>query len=421
MARKSRGKISFQSDWKNEFPWAEEVKGDRHSAKCSLCNTTFSILSMGRTAVVSHSKGAKHVSKCKSIQKSAPINSWAVSATSSSSAGNPEELTSVSGVLSSKLCESSTLGVSTSSNVSSNVVSSVTAKTQLVSHRFDKYLQKDEVTSAEALWCMQNVMNHDSLRGAASSVCLFRKMFPIDPIANNMQLQKDKISYVIVYGLAPYFDTHLKTTLQGCDHFVLSFDESMNKVAQKQQMDLFLRFWDTKINQVTSRYLTSVFLFHTTGEYILDAIKAGLDGLSLNKVIQLSMDGPNVNAKVARLLKELRSEPGSPQLLDIGTCGLHTVHNAFKTGIRMTGWEIIEFCRALYNLFKEAPGRRGDYVKASNSNVFPLKVCAVRWIENSKVTQRAREILPNVQKYILSVKGTGRVMQQLFTCEQDVD
>ncbi len=46
------------------------------------------------------------------------------------------------------------------------------------------------------------------------------------------------------------------------------------------------------------------------------------------------MDGPNVNLKLHALMdEELCSETeGAPALLSVGSCGLHTVHNAFKAG-----------------------------------------------------------------------------------------
>ena len=51
------------------------------------------------------------------------------------------------------------------------------------------------------------------------------------------------------------------------------------------------------------------------------------------------MDGPNVNKK---FIKELQAELceadiDRPLSLDIGTCGLHTVHNAYKTAMKRSG------------------------------------------------------------------------------------
>ncbi|KAJ8872403.1 hypothetical protein PR048_026007 [Dryococelus australis] len=54
-------------------------------------------------------------------------------------------------------------------------------------------------------------------------------------------------------------------------------------------------------------------------------------------------------------------------ILNIGSCGWHGVHNAFKTGCSATGWDIHEFLGCLYTLFKDAPARREDYQSTTGS------------------------------------------------------
>lgn len=121
-------------------------------------------------------------------------------------------------------------------------------------------------------------------------------------------------------------------------------------------------------------------------------------------MLQLSMDGPNVNFKTLRLLKEEKEhDVDSPQLLDLGSCGLHTVHCAFKAGVNATPWAIIEFLRALYNLFKDVPARRGDYAAITKSEMFPIKFCSIRWLENIAVANRALIMLPNLKKYVEAI------------------
>lgn len=121
------------------------------------------------------------------------------------------------------------------------------------------------------------------------------------------------------------------------EFIVVGFDESLNKVAQKNQMDLNIRFWNNEKDQVCSRYLTSCFLHHTTAEDLLEGLKAGLGEISTNKILQISMDGPYVNWKSIRLFNSnLRCTPGSPKLLQLGSCGLHVVNGGFKTVIKKT-------------------------------------------------------------------------------------
>lgn len=106
------------------------------------------------------------------------------------------------------------------------------------------------------------------------------------------------------------------------------------------------------------------------------------------------MDGPNVNLKFLSLLKEHLSTE-APVVLDIGSCGLHTLNIAFRSGINKTGWNLVQFLRSIFNLFRHLPARRADYVNYGGSKNFPLKFCSVRWLENSSVANRAAEILPN--------------------------
>ena len=117
------------------------------------------------------------------------------------------------------------------------------------------------------------------------------------------------------------------------------------------------------------------------------------------------MDGPNVNLKFLRDLqtKMLLTEDNK-RLIDIGTCRLHVLHNAFKNSIKNVQWEIAEFLRALFNLFHNVPARRAEYIAASNVDLFPKNFCGIRWVENVSVPERARQILPYVSKYVEKMK-----------------
>ena len=112
------------------------------------------------------------------------------------------------------------------------------------------------------------------------------------------------------------------------------------------------------------------------------------------------MDGPSVNWKFADLLTEALDEESSTKLLEMGSCGLHTIHGAFQTGHKSSGWNVNAYLRSMYGLFKDSPARRADYIQISGSKVakFPKKFCQVRWVENVAVAERALEVLPNVKK-----------------------
>lgn len=234
---------------------------------------------------------------------------------------------------------------------------------------------------------------------------LFPLMFPDSDIASKFKMQKDKNAYVVTYGLCPFFQDQLASTLKTCKFFSVSFDESLNQVAQKGQMDIIVRFWNSSTNEVCTRYLTSAFLGHATSGDLLGAFTSALShhNVDLKKMLQVSMDGPNVNLKFLTELKTFLKnveDPTDPELFDIGTCSLHVVHGAYKTAHEKCGWNVHVFLRALYYLFKDFPSRRSDYIAASHSSVFPLRFCAIRWVENSTVIQRAVEMLPFLKLYV---------------------
>lgn len=83
------------------------------------------------------------------------------------------------------------------------------------------------------------------------------------------------------------------------------------------------------------------------------------------------------------------------ELLDVGTCGLHNVHNSFKHGAIASGWSLDKILRAMYKIFDQAPGRRGDYEKLTRGT-YPLQFCSHRWAENKRVSDRAIDIWDDV-------------------------
>ena len=83
-------------------------------------------------------------------------------------------------------------------------------------------------------------------------------MFSDSAIAKPFTLGKRKCGYYITYGIAPYFGELIKTLINKSLCFSLSFDESLNRVSQVEQMDMNVRYWDNdnglvKLNYVTSR------------------------------------------------------------------------------------------------------------------------------------------------------------------------
>lgn len=169
--------------------------------------------------------------------------------------------------------------------------------------------------------------------------------------------------YEIVYGLAPYFRQKLLSIVNSCPEFVICFDEAFNEVLQKGQLDVLLRFWNPVDNIVESRYLGSEFMGHAKAVDIVRAVRVALRDLDIGKLLQISMDGPNVNLKFFEdFCSDIEAE-GLSVPLNIGSCSLHVIHGALLYGNGVTGWKLDKFLKNLYYFFKDTAVRRADFVE----------------------------------------------------------
>ncbi|GBM14382.1 hypothetical protein AVEN_246554-1 [Araneus ventricosus] len=154
---------------------------------------------------------------------------------------------------------------------------------------------------------------------------------------------------------------------------------------------------------VSTIYFNSVFLGHSRSSDIFEEFISAIAKLKFSKTIQISMDGPNVNWKFYSMLQDYYFKEFGKKLLNIGSCGLHIMHNAFKAGCIASTWGIVDFLTSLYYLFKNAPARRDDFLKESEG-ALPKKFIQHRWLENGPASESAIKSLPHsIKKYIVSV------------------
>lgn len=121
-------------------------------------------------------------------------------------------------------------------------------------------------------------------------------------------------------------------------------------------------------------------------------------------MLSLSMDGPSVNWKFVSILQNEHGEQFAGMQIQIaGSCGLHTLHNAFKGGFEI--WIVEKVLKALHYLFQCAPARWEDFSSATETSTFPLPFCGHRWLENLPAVEGALEVWPSVLKYVDLVKA----------------
>lgn len=298
-------------------------------------------------------------------------------------------------------------------NISNSNISSVPIASRAQVASVKNYCLTEDVHRAEILYAFCQIRKQASLRCFSDLSECFPIMFSDSNIAKKFKMHKDKLSYCTTYGLGPHFQKQLVAQVQKCDIFSVSLYESLNKIAQKGQMDIVLRIW-VEVNgreKIETRYLTSCFLETATANGILTAFISVFKNFDIDifkKIVNLSMDGPNVNLKFLKDFKFHMSQEtdggNMRELIEVGTCSLHVVNNGYKAGHQKSGWKIDDFLRSAYYLFKDFPSRRGIFSRITGCFDFPRKFCSTRWVENSEVMIRDKTLLPHMKSYVLAVQ-----------------
>ena len=96
-----------------------------------------------------------------------------------------------------------------------------------------------------------------------------------------------------------------------------------------------------------------------------------------------------------------REEMELHQLINIGSCGLHIIHDSFKTHIEVADWDIKATAKDAFQILHNSPAARADYISVSGSNLFPLFFCATCWVEDKKFAEQLLEIMPHISKVVI--------------------
>lgn len=279
--------------------------------------------------------------------------------------------------------------------------------------KLDMICKRETVTRAEIIWALKSVQCNMAAGVSDDLKDVFSAMFSGNIAAENFHLGRTKLTYFITEALSPYFRKELLNDARK-SYYTLLFDETTN-FGDKKELQFKLKFWSEALQEVICRHLQTVFLGHATADHIVEQIENVLNsaGLSFNKLIMLGSDGPNVNKKVWRLVNEkLLDEAGHP-LIDIGTCSIHTVHNAFHKGLEEFGDTVCELISDIYHFFNNFPSRWEDYKSIQVKKDVPerrfIKHSSNRWLTLGPACQRLLQQWPAVLEYFsifLPAQGT---------------
>ena len=135
-------------------------------------------------------------------------------------------------------------------------------------------------------------------------------------------------------------------------------------------MNIHVQYWNEGENKGTMQYWTSFFLGHTQCDDLVAAFHNGVNELEETNMIQISMDGPNINLK---LLSEVQNECQKNKLsslIDIGS------------------WDLHKILKGASKLLHDSPARQEDYSNLTGSDEYRLQFCGTRWVEDKKVAER---------------------------------
>ena len=190
--------------------WVKQISSN--TARYSFCNKHIDVSSMGVSALESHSTSKKH----KQIVSDRSKNYSMFFGKSSVSSPDPEK--SVKN-LSETLCKKN--------------------------NTLDNFIAvSDNSLNPEILWCLKAINAHWSYNSCTDIAKLLHSMLPDSKIAGQFSMGKTKCRYIILYGLAPRFKSKLREAINLSIYYSLSFDENLNFVQQKCQMNLNVRFWN---------------------------------------------------------------------------------------------------------------------------------------------------------------------------------
>lgn len=64
--------------------------------------------------------------------------------------------------------------------------------------------------------------------------------------------------------------------------------------------------------------------------------------------------------------------------MNIGSCGLHIIHGAFKSGTEAANRQLKATLKSVLPILHDSPAQRGDFTTPTRINEFPLLFCVMQ-------------------------------------------
>ena len=352
------GKTQYKKSWENEYSWVKRYPASADYAFCIPCGKKIKIVS-GGAQLAQHGKYQTHIDNVHKSKDQARFET-------------------LDGKLS---------------------IQAPTSQRKVLT-------TEEKVLQAEIVRCLDLVDSNCSFSSADCDNDKYAKMFPDSDIAKAYHQKRNKVKYMLQFGIAPVIQRKLLAELKD-QPYTFKFDETTTSQIKKQY-DAYATYHSHHFGRVVTIYLGTLFVGRCTADDLLSDFNTMLDKLHLNDefIISLGMDGPNVNKLFEKKLN-FQFEKKGKTLIPVGTCTLHTVATAFSVGLKMLepDFELDQFAIELHSFFKYSAKRIEQYFTTDLiTNLEPQRIlrhCETRWLSLQKILMRIFEQLQNLKVYFL--------------------
>ena len=177
----------------------------------------------------------------------------------------------------------------------------------------------------------------------------------------------------------------------------MQLDETTNSKTKKE-LQIRIIFWSKSVKRIVNRHLITFFIdkghAQTLFEYLMKAIN--MHNLLTDQVLTLGRDGPNVMKALFNLFQKELLTGGHEKLIDIGSCLLHMVNNAFMKGLECMSLDVSDVLIKLFYFFHQRSERTAKFdgiQKELYRKVLGLILhTQIRWLTIGPAANRARVI-----------------------------
>ena len=135
-------------------------------------------------------------------------------------------------------------------------------------------------------------------------------------------------------------------------YVTLQLDETTNRKTKKE-LQIRIIFWSKSVNRILNRHLITFFIdkgnAQTLFEYLMKAIN--MHNFLIDQVLTLGRDGPNDMKALLNLFQKELLRGGHKKLIDIGSCLLYVVNNAFMKGLECMSLDVSDVLIKLFSFF----------------------------------------------------------------------